>query len=156
MERYNRLGYISSFSLNRRASTISFSLSLSLVRCNLSSQIRQVTFGKPGSKLTAVLILSGSSRRLVCRLLYTRYHPVVTSHTAMLVRLTGDNALCLIHSLYAPRVAFLSIDSNDRKQFFVAFMRHELQENRKEGRKAVFFYFLREIEACIRNILWQR
>lgn len=64
--------------------------------------------------------------------------------------------LCLIHSLYAPRVAFLSIDSNDRKQFFVAFMRHELQENRKEGKKAVFFYFLREIEACIRNILWQR
>lgn len=156
MERYNRLGYISSFSLNRRASTISFSLSLSLVRCNLSSQIRQVTFGKPGSKLTAVLILSGSSRRLVCRLLYTRYHPVVTSHTAMLVRptecSTGDNASLVFNSFIIRASSRVSLDRS--KAIFRRI--HELQENRKEGRKAVFFYFLREIEACIQNILWQR
>lgn len=136
MERYNRLGYISSFSLNRRASTISFSLSLSLVRCNLSSQIRQVTFGKPGSKLTAVLILSGSSRRLVCRLLYTRYHPVVTSHTAMLVRPTGDNASCLVFNSFIIRASSrVSLDRFERSKAIFRRIHAPRVTGKQEGKK---------------------
>lgn len=96
-------------------------LSLPLARCNLSSQIRQVTFGKPGSKLTAVLILSGSSRRLLCRLLYTRYHPVVTLRMAMPVRppnSTGDNAP---FNLYIKRLESRFFDRFD-DQTFAAFV----------------------------------
>lgn len=44
--------------------------------------------------------------------------------------------LCLIHSLYAPRVAFLSIDSNDRKQFFAFSCATSYRKTgRKEGRQ---------------------
>lgn len=115
--------YLSSFSL---ASCIN-SLSLSLARCNLSSQIRQVTFGKPGCKLTAVLILSGSSRRL-CRLLYTRY-AVVT----LLVPAPPDNAP---FNLYPPP----PLDSSrfdDHKRFRE--LAHEARPIRIYFLEAVYF-----------------
>lgn len=120
--------YLSSFSL---ASCIN-SLSLSLARCNLSSQIRQVTFGKPGCKLTAVLILSGSSRRL-CRLLYTRY-AVVT----LLVPAPPDNAP---FNLYPPLSipldstitnVFASLHTKQGQSVFISSKRYTFARKKKK------------------------